>query len=211
MSNKYRRYIWVLVFLVVLTGLYNLKHPKNLEIQNLDSTGTTVVAFGDSLVEGVGSTKGHDFVSLLSQDLGVPIVNLGNSGDKTADGLARIEQVLALQPRIVIVLLGGNDYIRKVPYDETFKNLENIIIRIHNAGSAVILVGVRGGILGDSFKGRYSDLAKKYNTAFIPDILDGLIGTKTYMSDLVHPNDAGYRVMADKISPMLRRMLDYRK
>jgi acyl-CoA thioesterase-1 len=67
-----------------------------------------VAAFGDSLVEGYGATAGHDFPSLLSTTLGVPVQNFGRSGDTTSDALARIDSVVSAQPDVVIVLLGGN-------------------------------------------------------------------------------------------------------
>ena len=49
------------------------------------------VAFGDSLTEGVGASPGHDYPALLSQLLGVSIINLVRSGETTESGLARID------------------------------------------------------------------------------------------------------------------------
>jgi lysophospholipase L1-like esterase len=209
MNGSHTKYVWVVVFLVIISAIYTLKHPGAIPVKNLDSQGSAIVAFGDSLVQGVGSSPGKNFVSLLSKDLGLKIINMGHSGDTTAAALERVDEVIAMNPKIVLVLLGGNDYIQKVPHAETFNNLSEIINRIQDAGSAVLLIGVRGGILSDSFKGQYKELAEKHKTAFVPDIMDGLIGTRTYMSDLVHPNDAGYRVVADKIEPVLRRMMEF--
>ena len=48
------------------------------------SSPARVIAFGDSLVSGKGATKGHDFVSVLSNLVGVDIVNAGRSGDTSA-------------------------------------------------------------------------------------------------------------------------------
>src|SRR5688500_11781318 len=79
-----------------------------------------IVAFGDSLVVGVGAAPGNDFVSLLSARIDEPIINLGRSGDTTEKALARISEVINEKPALVIVLLGGNDYLRKVPIDQTF-------------------------------------------------------------------------------------------
>ena len=77
-------------------------------ITNYPPKNQTIVAFGDSLVEGVGATPGNDFVSLVERTLRVDIINKGKSGDTTAHGLARIDEVLVEDPGIVILLLGGN-------------------------------------------------------------------------------------------------------
>ena len=68
------------IILVVLLFAYSYFHES--PIRNKDSTGTTIVALGDSLVQGVGSTAGKDFVSLLAERIGLPIANLGVSGDE---------------------------------------------------------------------------------------------------------------------------------
>lgn len=166
-----------------------------------------VVAFGDSLVYGTGSSGGG-FVSLLEQRLGRPIENLGMPGDTTAAGLARLDEVLALQPSVVILLLGGNDYLRQVPEDETFANLETIIQRLQAEGAAVLLAGVRGGLIRDHFAARFEELAERYGTGYVHDVLDDTLGVKGYMADQVHPNDAGYRVIADRVHPVLESMLE---
>ena len=52
------------------------------------SDANQVIAFGDSLVFGVGTTSGNNFVSLLSQRLNISIINAGRPGDTTADALS---------------------------------------------------------------------------------------------------------------------------
>lgn len=177
------------------------------DIANLDSSGATLVAFGDSLIYGTGASTGNDFVSLLSRAVGRPIENLGVPGDTTAQALLRLDAVLEKNPRIVIVLLGGNDYLRGVPAEQTFTNLARIITTIQDAGSAVLLLGVRGGIFTDSYAGQFETLAQTYRTGFVPDVLSGLLGKSAYMSDAVHPNDAGYQEIASRVAPVLAKML----
>jgi lysophospholipase L1-like esterase len=166
-----------------------------------------IVAFGDSLVYGTGSSGGG-FVKLLEQGIGRPIENLGVPGDTTADGLARIDEVLDLDPSVVILLLGGNDFLRQVPQDTTFANLATIIERLHADGAAVLLAGVRGGLVRDSFAARFEELADRQGTAYVHDVLDDTLGVEGYMADQVHPNDAGYRVIADRVLPVLQEMLE---
>jgi len=176
-------------------------------IANYPPKNQIIVAFGDSLVEGVGSTAGNDFVSLLAKKLGVAIVNKGRSGDTTADGLARVDEVIAENPGIVIVLFGGNDALRRIPKTETFANLSMIIERLQAKGAMVVLLGVRGGILGDGYAGDFEALAKKYHTAYVSNILAGLITDQRLMSDGIHPNDQGYAVVADRVMSVLKKVI----
>jgi lysophospholipase L1-like esterase len=39
-------------------------------------------------------------------------------------------------------------------------------------------------------------------------VLDDTLGVEGYMADQVHPNDAGYRVIADRVYPVLESMLE---
>jgi acyl-CoA thioesterase-1 len=166
-----------------------------------------IVAFGDSLVYGTGSSGGG-FVRLLEQRIGRPIENLGVPGDTSADGIERLDQVLALQPSVVILLLGGNDFLRQVPQATTFANLAIIIERLQADGVAVLLAGVRGGLIRDNFAAGFEQLADQYGTAYVHDVLDDTLGVEGYMADQVHPNDAGYRVIADRIHPVLAAMVE---
>jgi acyl-CoA thioesterase-1 len=121
--------------------------------------------------------------------------------------LDRIHDVLNEHPGVVMVLFGGNDYLHGVPIDETFNNLELIVEKIQRKGAVVILLGIQGGILEDPFESRFRALARKKGALYVPNVLDGLIGNTDYMSDEIHPNDKGQRVIADKIYPVLDRVL----
>lgn len=140
-----------------------------------------IVAFGDSLVEGVGSQAGGGFVSLLSQMVDTPILNLGKRGDTTADALLRLDSVLIEHPDVTIVLLGGNDYLKGIGAVETAKNLALIDMRLTKAGSRVLLLKL--------------------------DVLKDIIGRPELRSDDVHPNDVGYALMAERIYPELKKLL----
>jgi acyl-CoA thioesterase I len=165
-----------------------------------------IIAFGDSLVYGTGSSGGG-FVKLLEQRLGKPIENLGVPGDTTADGIARLDQAIERHPAVVILLLGGNDYLRQVPHAETFANVARIVELLQAEDIAVLLIGVRGGLIRDLYAERFEELADRYRTAYVHDVLDDTLGVSGYMADQVHPNDAGYRVIADRVYPVLAKMV----
>jgi lysophospholipase L1-like esterase len=201
--------VWLVVVLIgviALAGFWTRR--SNIPRVARPTSGDRVIAFGDSLVAGRGASAGRDFVSLLSQRLGIPIVNAGVSGDTTASALARLDRdVLARNPRIVIVLLGGNDLLRQIPVDATFANLDSIVGRVRQRGSAVVVVGVSTGFWLDPYGGRYEALARAHSAVLVPDILDGIIGHADLMSDSIHPNDGGYAIIAGRLEPLLRDLI----
>ena len=192
----------VLAILIILVWLLWPK-PTPLYPQN----GTSIVVFGDSLAAGKGAGDGNDIAAQLSRAIDRPVINLGVSGDTTADGLERLDELLATDPRVVIIILGGNDTLKRIPIEQTFANLEKLIIMIQRTGAAVILVGEPGGLYGSRYADEYERLAETYRTFYVPNILSGLIGYPEYMSDYVHPNDAGYKIASEKILPVLKEAL----
>lgn len=197
--------ILVAVLIVILFGLFCVFQPK--PVANYPSAGTDIIAFGDSLIQGVGASESKDFVTTLSRRIGRPIINLGHAGDTTFDGIARIDELDKYKPKIVILLLGGNDYLKKLPILDTEKNLGVLIREIQSRGAIVLLLGVRGGIINDRFDTMFGRLRDKYRTAYVPDVLHGLIADMKYMSDAVHPNDAGYANIANKVYPVLADLI----
>lgn len=193
------RSLLIITGIAFCIGLLWFFFAPEAEIVNYPPKNSQIVAFGDSLVAGVGATSGNDFVSVLSRMLGNPIVNLGVLGDTTAQGLARVDQVIAKDPGTVILLLGGNDYLKKIPQEETFANLRSIIAKLQAQGAVVVLLGVRGGILRDNFIDGFDALAEETGVIYVPDVLDGLIGRDAYMSDAIHPNDQGYAQIAERV------------
>ncbi|MES3030858.1 MAG: GDSL-type esterase/lipase family protein [Patescibacteria group bacterium] len=200
------RYALIIGVCFLAIGTYFFLH-SNQDIINYPPKNNTVVAFGDSLVKGVGATEGNDFITLLSDKINTPILNLGVSGETSLQGLSRVDSVIAENPGTVILLFGGNDYLRKVPQAETFVNLREIIMKLQSSGAMIVLLGVRGGLLNDRFDTDFERLAKEMKTLYVPDVLDGLITHQEFMSDTIHPNDAGYARIAEKVYEVME---DYR-
>lgn len=178
------------------------------DVTNLDSRGTSVIAFGDSLTAGFGAAKGEDYPSKLSSVIGAPIINAGRSGDTTESALRRLEDdVLARDPRIVIVGLGGNDVLRRVPMSDTKNNLEAIVRRIQGAGAMVVLLGFEFPTFGADYGGLYEEIADENGCLLVPDVLDDILTDRTMKSDEIHPNAAGYDLMARRVSGPLQKLL----
>jgi acyl-CoA thioesterase-1 len=177
-------------------------------VRNLHSQGKNVICFGDSLTEGVGAEKGESYPAILARELPYPIVNAGRGGDTSADGLARLERdVLGEDPRLVIVLFGGNDFLRKIPLNETEKNLKEIVRRTQERGAMVVLIGMKLGLFTDEYGPLYRDIANSHGALLIPEILKDILSDPKLKSDSIHPNGAGYRLMAERILKQVKPLL----
>lgn len=203
-----RRRFLLFTSLAGAIGLYLCWPGARWRFHNLPPSATGPwVAFGDSLTLGYGGTEGG-YPARLSQRLGVPIQNLGVAGETTSDGLKRLPEVEALNPRVVLLCLGGNDVLQGLSRSQMFANLGLIIDRLHAGGSFVVLIGIRGpSLLGDANAEGFKELAQQKEVKHVPNILDGLLSQPSLMSDYVHPNDAGYEKIAERLEGELRPLL----
>lgn len=201
----------IIVFLAFqwLYGAYgDLRYAQRIYVSREQSYD--VIAFGDSLVEGIGARQLEGFVSILSERTGVPIYNAGIRRDTTTLALERLdEDVLSYNPKIVILVLGSNDFIRStIPNEQVYKNLRMIIRRIRESGSEVLYGYVKTGIWRDDHREVVRALVEEEGAIFIPDILDEVLFHKSLLSDPLHPNDAGYKIVADRFEAPLRILLE---
>ena len=167
------------------------------DIKNPDPAGRNIICFGDSLTYGTGASEGNDYPSLLANMVGEPVINAGVPGDTTADALARLEKdVLSRDPKMVLITLGGNDLKNGVDRETAFNNLRTIVETIQDAGALVVIGGVNIPFYGRGFGDAYRELAAETGAVLIPNIFDDIMGKPNRMSDQIHPNDAGYAIMA---------------
>ena len=178
------------------------------KIRNLRSAGETIICFGDSLTEGVGAGEGEDYPSALSHQLALPVVNAGRRGDTTADALERLsDAVLSKNPRLVILLLGGNDFLRQRPRQETRTNLAEIVQRVQAQGAIVAIAGIQLGLFTDEYGEIFEQTAEKFGALYIPQVMKGSLGKSSLKSDPIHPNGAGYRLIAERIAEKIKPLL----
>jgi len=117
-------------------------------------------------------------------------------------------EVEALSPRVVLLCFGGNDVLQSLPREQMFANISAMIDRLQARGSFVVLVGIRGtGLVGDRNAEGFKKLAAEKKVKHVPNILDGLLSEPKFMSDYVHPNDAGYGQIAVRLESELQPLL----
>ncbi len=180
-----------------------------------------IVAFGDSLTAGLGVQADESYPAQLQRRLDslgyhYRVINAGVSGDTTAGGLRRVPWILNNKPELVILELGANDGLRGLPVDQTKSNLRQIIRQLQEAGTTIVLAGMRlppnyGQDYTARFEGMYRMLADEFHLALIPFFLEGVGGSSSLnQADGIHPTKEGYEVIVEQVLKVLRPLLNER-
>lgn len=178
-----------------------------------------IVAFGDSLTIGLGVRPQEAYPARLQQrvdaaGLNYEVVNAGVSGETSAGGLRRLDWALQGEVRALILALGANDGLRGLPPEQLRRNLAQMIETAQARGIAVVLAGMEappnfGRTYVVEFHEVFPELAKRYRTALVPFLLEGVAGLESMnQPDGIHPNAEGATRVADNVWAMLRPILE---
>lgn len=170
-----------------------------------------VVMLGDSITQGWGD----DFSAWFP---GMKIANRGISGDTSRGVLIRLkEDVLALQPKAVVLLIGTNDLEEKANPETVAANLKLILAELaqHDAKMPVVVCEV---FPSSASKSRPADKIKKINQLCAAAVKGNAQVTfvETWplfadaqgdalpaeFPDLLHPNMAGLAKWAAALRPI---------
>lgn len=173
--------------------------------------GATVLALGDSLTAGLGARPGEDWPSVLAELTPWEIVNAGISGDTSAQGLARLPDLLeAHTPSLVIIGLGGNDFLRRQPADATQRNLAQAIALAQASGAQVVLQAIPQPSLmaatgaTPSDHPLYAALAQEFQLPLLAGAWGSVLAQPALRADSVHANAQGYAAFAQLQQQALR-------
>ena len=165
----------------------------------------TILAFGDSLTVGVGTSPDNSYPAVLAELTGRQVINAGVSGEVTSAGLPRFKALLQQsRPDIIILLEGGNDILRNGNLTITQQNISEMIRLAHSRDIDVVLIGVPEKKLFSDSAPLYSELAETYDVVFADEIIANLLRTPAYKSDAIHFNQPGYQQLAQHIYQLLQ-------
>ena len=201
LEQKDKTVITLMLLVIMVVGFFWYLNNRTPDVVNYPPANTSIIAFGDSLVAGVGSTDSDGFITRLEMLINRDIQVFGFSGFTSAEGLEVIDEVTERSAGIVIVSLGGNDRIQRIERDRVYRNMSKVISKLQNAGSAVVLIETPG------YGNLYKDLARDHKAMVVTQALAPLMRDPRLMSDLIHPNDAGYIKMAERIAPTVQKIL----
>jgi lysophospholipase L1-like esterase len=188
------------------------RERRSLWAKQVDQDRHAVVFLGDSITQGWGGGLGAAFP-------GVKVANRGISGDTTRGVLLRLEEdVLALDPAAVVLLIGTNDLEEGAPPEVIAGNLRLILAGLekHDPRMPIVLCQVfpssstmkRPAAEIKAMNGLYRAAVKNDARVTLLEtwpLFAGLDGDATLAEfpDLLHPNEVGYAKWAAALRPVL--------
>ena len=167
--------------------------------------GSTVLALGDSLTFGTGASAETCYPTVLAVLTGWNVVNAGVPGDTSAQALARLPALLAEhQPKLVIVSIGGNDFLRKLPESDTHAHVHAICKQSLDAGAQVLLVAVPRATVAAALgqmtdHALYAEVAKDLKIPLQREAWGEVLAQPDLRADAVHANARGYAQFARSV------------
>ena len=175
--------------------------------------GATVLALGDSITFGTGATAETSYPSVIARLTGWNVVNAGVPGDTSAGALARLPELLKEHsPRLVLVGIGGNDFLRRLPLAETRANIRAICEQAVAAGAQVVLIAipevsaVAAAMRSLSDHAMYEEIAAETKVPLYAAGWAKVLGDATLRSDPIHANAQGYEAFAKGLVERLREL-----
>ncbi len=190
---------------------------KDLRYAPLPSTANVLI-LGDSLTFGTGADEGEDYPSLLANNTGWNVMNGGVPGNTSLQGLERLPDYLEAHAMgdhhidLLIVELGGNDFLKRVPSQQIAENLRSILSQAKDHGIQTVLIAIPelspvGAALGHlSDHPLYAQLAEETNTPLLSDIFTEVLAKNSLKADPIHPNAEGYKLVATKLQQALQEL-----
>lgn len=161
--------------------------------------GAAVLALGDSLTFGTGAAPETAYPAVLASLTGWRVVNAGVPGDTAAQGLERLPALLQEhQPTLVLLGLGGNDLLRRLPEADTRRDLQAACVQVRAAGAQVLLIAVPRPSVAAAFTGSltdhplYGELAEAMKLPLHRQGWAEVLADESLRSDAIHANARGY-------------------
>jgi lysophospholipase L1-like esterase len=181
----------------------------SLTISSAMSKNTDVACVGDSKTQGYFASSYGGIWCTTLQGLGYRAYPLAGGSDETADILLEMPEILALAPKNVVLMIGGNDVRNSVATPTWEANISNIVSQISAAGISVYVStypvensGVNMTTLNtyitSTFPTRYIDV----NNGF-PQTGSGVPSTWLY-TDSTHPAQAFHTYIGQTIARYLQ-------
>jgi len=131
MKLKQVIYKFVASVITIMIAAALVSCSDNTQLQALGADAT-ILAFGDSLTYGTGTSRDKSYPAVLEKLINHKIINAGIPGETSEKGLARLPGLINKHhPQLIIICHGGNDILRKLDLNKTSSNIQKMIDLAH--------------------------------------------------------------------------------
>ena len=192
--------VLAIVLVAVFVGTRS-NSPKSI----CDLKGENIITIGDSVANGFGVSLNDSFAFKVANKFGKNAIKLGIDGEVSSELLGRIDKEISSIGSVAAILIsiGGNDILRKIPQTTTQSNLNQIVQKAKNYSKCVVILGVPDKPLG-GVAGFYEDIAQ--NQGIILDTsMTKILRSSSLKVDQIHPNPQGHDIISENISNLIRK------
>lgn len=194
----------------------------NTEGARLDSTFTSIYAWGDSLTEGAGSSPWKPYPEVLSDITKFSVTNKGVGGETSTQIKNRLVADTGNYSKSVLIWAGRNNYTSPTTVKadiaamvSTIGHSRYLILGILNSSSEVLngtewttittLNNDLKNLYGDKYVNIREYLVSQYNPSIPQDVTDhnNDVPPSSLRSDPIHLNNAGYVKVANYVNQKL--------
>ena len=189
----------------------NCSHTNVLDISR------PVVCVGDSLTDGL--LPDHGYPEPLKAMITMPVINLGFSGISTSQGLGQMERVLSHDPQVVVIELGGHDFLKGHGRATAKANLIKMIDQSREAGADVVLMEIPRGFMFDPYASLEREIAYEKDVQLVSDtwlrqivLLSPIAPPGKWFPSLqlsddgIHSNPKGSQAIARRVADAIHSM-----
>lgn len=199
------RLVSLAIVLVSATVIYATARGYSTNTsRRLATDGRPIACLGDSLTD-------FGYPQELGKLIVAPIADFGVNGITTDAGIKMIPDILATDPQLVVIELGGHDYnADRKTRAETKANLVRLVDAFRERDIEVVLVEIPRGFITDPYSGLEREISATYDLQMVDDrVIRSFVfnspilppgmwldPSKRYSDDGLHPNELGNKHFA---------------
>jgi lysophospholipase L1-like esterase len=173
-------------------------------------------------IEFIGSSSIRRWTNAPAQFPEHKIFNRGFGGSHLADSVAFVDRiVIPYRPKLVVLYAGDNDIAAGKSPEEVFADFKEFVRKVHSGlpQTRIALISIKPCPAREKYLDEVktanrmikefisTDDRLTYVDVFTPLLAkDGKPRADLYIKDGLHPNDAGYRLWASMLKPVLDRL-----
>ncbi|MEM6469016.1 MAG: GDSL-type esterase/lipase family protein [Planctomycetota bacterium] len=201
---------WIFL-LLEWQAIENCNRPLTLDDER------PIVCIGDSLTDGM--LPDHGYPAQLKTMVNVPVINLGFSGISTSQGLGQMQRVLEHDPQVVVIELGGHDFLKGRGRTSTKQNLLAMIEQCRANDAEVVLMEIPRGFIFDPYASLEREIAYEQDVQLVADtwlrqivLLGPAAPPGIWLPDVrlsddgIHSNTRGSKTIAKRVAKALEMM-----
>ena len=199
---------WIVLF---FSQLFDTRSSQGIDV----GLSRPIVCVGDSLTD-------YGYPQALAERISAPVEDFGFNGYTTDDAIKLLPDIVATNPQVVVIELGGHDFKNGETRKQTRDNLIKIIKRCQEAGAIVVLCEIPRGFIQDPWYGLEREIARDFDLQLISDTMirrliywSPIIPPGAWVSadhrlskDGLHPNGAGNQMMAETVAAALAKVVE---